>query len=491
MRDGWADWRRLDRKRGWLLVGAGLLLVLVLGRDWLSERLVPDPRLNRQLEQAQAALAAGRLTSSRELFESVLAADPDQIAARQGLIAVRDAAVADAQRALDLRQTAHARARLELAEALAAPSVQLQTLRSRLRDQEEAAGSAPRLLAEATAPGVDEAAALALLARAVRLEPENPAVLAARGELLSRRLQRAEAALAGDDLATAQAIVDEVVALDPAHVDLPVVQARLGEVLARRQAAQARELAAAQADERRGRVDRAATRYLALRDGGGDAAAAAQAGLDRLATRLAADAQRQAADFRFRAAEASLDKARRWSPSLDAVSVAEQRVRASRLADRRLRRPPTRAERRLVAGLLAQSAEAMDRGEFLAPPGASAWDKLRAATAIAPAAPEVAAARRALGQRSTACFEEALAANQLRRAQECLEASQSVDPGRAGLAEDRRRLADRWIGRAEERLGASDFDASEAALGAARRWQPGHARLGDLGDRLKRARGTP
>jgi hypothetical protein len=490
MRDGWADWRRLDRKRGWLLAGAGLLLVLVLGRDWLSERLVPDPRLNRQLEQAQAALAAGRLTSSRELFESVLAADPDQIAARQGLIAVRDAAVADAQRALDLRQTAHARARLGLAEALAAPSVQLQTLRSRLRDQEEAAGSAPRLLAEATAPGVEEAAALALLARAVRVEPDNPAVLAARGDLLSRRLRRAEAALARDELATAQALVDGVVAVDPAHVDLPPVQARLGEVLARRQAAQSRELAQAQADERRGRVDRAAARYLALRDGGGDAAAA-QAGLDRLATRMAADAQRQAADFRFRAAEASLDKARRWSPSLDAVSVAEQRVRASRLADRRLRRPPTRAERRQVAGLLAQSAEAMDRGEYLAPPGASAWDKLRAATAIAPAAPEVAAARRALGQRSTGCFEEALAGNQLRRAQECLEASQSVDPGREGLAEDRRRLAERWIGRAEERLGASDFEASEAALGAARRWQPGHARLGDLGERLRRARGTP
>lgn len=490
MRDGWADWRRLDRKRGWLLAGAGLLLVLVLGRDWLSERLVPDPRLNRQLEQAQAALSAGRLSTSRELFEAVLAADPDQIAARQGLIAVRDAAVADAQRALDARQTAHARARLGLAEALEAPSVQLQTLRARLRDQEEAAGSAPRLLAEATAPGVDEAEALALLARAVRLEPDNPAVLAARGELLSHRLQRAEAALARDDLATAQPLVDGVVAMDPAHVDLPPVQARLGEALARRQAAQARELAAAQADERRGRVDRAAARYLALRDGGGDAAAA-QAGLDRLAARLAAEAQRQAADFRFRAAEASLDKARRWSPSLDAVSVAEQRVRASRLADRRLRRPPTPAERRRVAALLAQSAEAMDRGEFLAPPGASAWDKLRAATAIAPAAPEVIAARRALGQRSGACFEEALAANQLRRAQECLEANQSVDPGREGLAEDRRRLADRWIGRAEERLGASDFEASDAALGAARRWQPGHARLGDLGERLKRARGRP
>ena len=62
MRAAWAD---SENGRRWLL-GAGLLLVLVLifWRDSISQRLVPDPRMNRQLERAQAALAHGELSAA-------------------------------------------------------------------------------------------------------------------------------------------------------------------------------------------------------------------------------------------------------------------------------------------------------------------------------------------------------------------------------------------------------------------------------------------
>src|SRR5690242_12675135 len=78
MRAAWAE------RRGWLIgigVALAIALLLVIGRNWLSERIVPDPRMTRRIEQAEHALQAGRLSAAdgsgaRELFESVLAQDP-------------------------------------------------------------------------------------------------------------------------------------------------------------------------------------------------------------------------------------------------------------------------------------------------------------------------------------------------------------------------------------------------------------------------------
>ena len=111
MRAAWAD----PRGR-WLLAAAALVVaaaVLVWGRGWLGERLLPDPRLNRRLEQGQAALQAGKLSAAdgsgaRELFESVLAVDPDQMQARAPR---REAAGRDARAAATAPAAASARGR--------------------------------------------------------------------------------------------------------------------------------------------------------------------------------------------------------------------------------------------------------------------------------------------------------------------------------------------------------------------------------------------
>jgi tetratricopeptide (TPR) repeat protein len=482
------------RNRGWILGTAVLLLALVLGRGWLSERLVPDPRLNRQLEQAQLALRQGRLSDAggqgaRELFESVLAADPDQTEARQGLVDVANAAIADAERALERGQAARARARLDLAVALSAPSVRVEPLEQRLRDFEAGNGSVAQLLAAAEAPGVDEDAALALLQRALRIEPANDRALLAREVLLGRWLKRADAALSAGRIAVAQRLVTRVVAADPGHLDLPAIRGRLGETLARRQAARSAALSAAADHERAGRWDAAARRYTQLLEDDADDAEA-RAGLVRLAARMAEEAQRQAADFRYSAAEASLARARRWDPGAPAVERAAQRVAQSHAARDRVRHPPTAADRKRIASALAQSREAIARGDLLSPPGASAWDRLRVASALAPTDAAVLAVQRQFASASLACFEPALSANQLRRAQECLEASLLVDATRKGAGADRARLAERWAARAEERLGASDLVAAEAAYEAARRWTPRDPNLEALGQRLRRARAS-
>lgn len=492
MRVAWAE------RRTWLLVVAAVLavgLLLVFGRSWLSERLVPDPRMTRRIEQAEVALHAGKLSAAdgsgaRELFESVLALDPDQMRARQGLLEVREAAIARAQRALAAHRLAEAADALTLAQALSAPQVQLQPLQARLQDLRKSTGNLPALLARASAPGIDHAEALEIYRQVLALDADNASAIAARDELLATQLQQADKLLSAGNLPAAQAVVDAVVAQDPAHLDLPPVQARLGEAIAVRQAQQSRELAAAARDEKAGRLDRAAQRYLRIAAEDPDRSEASE-GLQRLATRLALQAQRLAEDFQFHRAQASLEKARHWSPAAAQIAIAERSVQQSRQASQRLGAKPGRKEREQLPLVLAEAQAAIAREDFITPPGASAWDRLRVASAIAPGAPEVRKLERALGQASRHCFEQALDQGRLNRAQACLEASVQVDAASV-TASARQQLAERWLAYAEERIGASDWTEAEKAIRRARQWQPVHPGLRAIELRLRTARrGAP
>ena len=490
MRDGWVE--HVISRRWLIAIGALLLLLLILLRDPISQRLVPDPRLNSQIERAQAALASGLLSApdgsgARELFESVLATDPDQMVARQGLIDVRNAAIARAQIALNDHRLPAARENLALAEALSAPTVQLQPLRARLRDLEEISSDVAGLLAQAEAPGITDEAALGLFNQVLRSSPDNEIALEGRGEVLARWLTKAESLLARKQVRAAQQLVERVVAVDPAHVDLPPVQAELGEALGRLQREENRTIALAQADERAGRIDAAAEKYLRLAEAGSDLPAIPEA-LHRLAARAASEAQRLAADFDFRRAEASLAKARRWSPQAEEIAIAEHGLAESHQAQKRLARPAAAQDKRRLPELVAQAERAMDRGDYLTPPGTSAWDKLRVAAAIAPS---VLVLQRDFIRRSRACFEHALSGGQLRRGQSCLEASLAADPAWAGGNDARLRMAERWLAYADERIGASDYAEAEQALAFARRWQPQHPQIKVTEARLRRAsRGT-
>ncbi len=492
MRDGWAEWLRGPRL-GWLLAVLVLLLVLVVGRSWISERLVPDPRMNRQLEKAQAALVAGKLSApdgsgARELFESVLASDPDQMRAKQGLLAVRETAISRAQSALAAHKLALASENLALAAALSAPQVQLQPLQARLRDLREASSDKRGLLARATAAGVDEDEALDLYREVLAVDADNAAAIEGRDLLLSSRLVRADRLFDAGKIPEARAIVEAVIAEDPAHLDLPPLRARLGEALAASQARQAHELEQAGRDENAGSFDRAAARYLRFSEGD-PGFEQAREGLDRLSERMARRAQRQAADFQFRLAQASLEKARLWNSRSPAIAAAEKSIQLSRQAQARLLRPANRSERERLPTLLAEAEQAIGRGDFITPPGASAWDKLRVADAIAPRSKEVARLERELTAASARCFDQALDQGQLKRAQSCLEAY-VVQEASPAAEKARRRMAERWLGYAEERIGAGDFTEAQTALAHARHWQPKHPGLAGATTRLRTAQGN-
>ena len=490
-------------RRAWpwlLLLAAALALsgmALLLGqwREQIGQRLVPDSAINVQIELAQQALARGHLSDAdgsgaRERFEAVLARDPDHLAARTGMAAVRDAALAQARSAIQRGDAGTARARIEMARGMAAPASGLVPLERDLLPIEATGADVAALLGTARAAQaqgrLEEVpdGALALYLEVLQRQPDNALALAGRSDILSGLVAQSQQAIARGELAQAEALASRVVQADPSHLELPTLQARLGEARQQVQRESDALLATAANERRAGRLEAAAEAFLALL-AADPASADARRGLDDTAAAMAVRARREAADFDFDAAEASLRMARGWHPASPAIAPAERRLARARSAQGQL--PVADPER--LAGLVEQARAAMRQGDLIDPPGASAWDFLRQASAVAPGAAEVRAALAEYDRRALACFEDELAGNRLSRAQSCLDARASRDAGSAGLGADRRRLADRWLAFADERLGANELALARRALNSAQALDPAHPGLVAIAERLARAGG--
>ncbi len=481
------------RLRWWAWLAAIPLLLVVLAvafRKPLADRLWPQTRAQALRAQAAQALAQGRLTApdgsgARELYEAALAMDPDRDEARVGLARVAVAALAQARAALARDRFADAHAALDLARALSVPRADAARVEAALRTREAAHAGIPRLLDQADAARSagrltgDDATALPLYARILALQPENTRALEGREDALGELLQQARARLREGRLAEATAAIETARRYDPGHVDLPDTQARLNEELddVRRDAA---------ADLRTGRFERAEERYRLLAEAG--QGADADAGLQRVAASWAERAEALAGDFRFAAADAALAHARTLAPTADAVAEAERRIQRAQQAHARIgsRLPPQERARR-VRQLLAEAGAAEARGDLVEPPGDSAFDKLRAARAVAPDDPAVRRASARLLPEARRCFERGLRDNDLGRARACLDARAIVDSDDAALAGARRRLAGRWLAVGDERLGAGDLRGASAALASARALDPATPGLAEFERRTRAA----
>lgn len=495
---------RPRRSRAGLWTAAILFVGVLAGAGWalthwresIGEQLLPVSDLNQQMEQARAALARGELSAAdgsgaRERFQAVLARDPDHLGARAGLAEVRDAALAQARAAMVAGDLTTARARLELARAMAAPAADLTLLEVELQRVESTGADIAALLQrarDAQAAGRLEQVpdgALALYGDVLRLQPDNAIALEGRRLILGGLLAQAQSALQAGDLATAEALVARVVETDPSHLGLPAVRASVGEASAQRDRQREAALAGASSALRAGRLEEAAQAYLSLL-AEAPGLVEARNGLDDAAAAVADRAARQAADFDFEAADASLRLARAWAPDSPAIAVAERRIGESHASRGQL---PAAAEAPQLQRLLRQATQAMRRGQLIEPPGDSAWDRLRSAAAIAPDDPDVRLALAEYDRRARACFEDELASNRLSRAQACLDAIAARDRSGDGLARERRRLADRWLAFAEERLGASELALARRAIQAAQQLDPAHPGLAAIEERLARAGG--
>lgn len=479
--------------RRWWIAGtataAVLLLMLALARGPLGDRLWPQARVHELSGQAAQALARGHLSDAdgsgaRELYEAALAMDPDRIEPRAGLARVADAALAQAREDLAADRIAQAHAQLRLARELSVPREQADLLAARLREREAALAGIDGLLARAAAAHAQgrlqdgDGAALPLYARVLELRPSDPQALRGRDDALGALLDQARGDLRSGELAAAATAIATARRYDPGHVDLPDTEARFTEEL---DALRGR----ADADLQRGRIDAAVAAWRRLQALAPDDPGADE-GLRRAAEAYAATARRLAADFRFADASRELDKARSIAADAPGLAAAQAALERARRSHVRLQASAPAGERaRRLPQLLRQAGEAEARGDLLTPPGESAYDRLRAAQALAPRDPEVRRAIARLLPSARACFERTLSANSLGDARRCLEARDALGESPRELAAAQRRLALRWLAIGDERLGAGRVDAASAALASARALDPQAPGLDEFQQRLR------
>jgi hypothetical protein len=487
-------------RRYWRWAAASVLVLIVLVmllRRPLADVLWPETRVQALLGQADHALREGRLdaadgTGARQLYEAAQALDADRNEAAKGLARVAQAALRAAGQALQQNRFDEARAHLLLARELQVPRPQADALAARLRAREaEHAGIDGVLQAASQAHaahrllGSDDAA-LPLYQRALALQPTRIEALEGREDALSDLLQEANRHLQRHELAEAAARIAAARGFDAGHVDLPQAEAALTEALDARRRAGARDLA-------RGRLESARSAYEAVLVALPEDAAARQ-GLEQVGIAYARQAERQAADFRFGPAEHQLGLARTLAPQSMRVAQAEQAVARAREAHQRQGREsnvPAREREQRVRALLAAMEQAETKGQWLTPPGESAYDTLRAAQALSPDHPAVRQAAARLLPAVRDCYEDELRANRIRRAQACQQAWQTLQPRDPALADVRRRLAEKWIAVGAERLGAGDVAFATQALEEARKLDVDSPGLDDFEARVKVAQAAP
>lgn len=471
------------------ILGVGLLLWV---REPLSDWLWPDTQVQQLREEAEQALRNGVLTRSdghgaRELYEAAIALDPDRPETRYGLILVGQAALAQADAAISDERFSDAHASLALARELAVPRAQTEAVAIRLRRNESGGAGVELLLAQAAAAREDgrldstDDAALPLYERILVLQPNHTQALEGREDTLADLLQLSRQALGRGELAEAKRLNDRVQAVDPGHVGLPDALAGLSQTVRDR-------LGIAENDLRRGRLARALAQYDTVLEIDPENDQAVQ-GRIRVANAHARISERHAADFRFVQAGAALMEARAIAPHAPAVTEASQHLARARQLRATLDSSTPSVERlRRVQRLLAEAAVAESRGDLLSPPGGSAFDKVRAARALAPQDKSVEAAAARLLPAAQSCFEQALRGNRLSAAGACLDSLEALGDDNSPVSrEARSRLAQRWIAVGDERLGAGELTAARRALDAARVLDPQVDGLAEFSTRLQKA----
>lgn len=489
-RDEVAAWTRRHWRAIAIGAGAFLLLLLVL-RQPLADRLWPQNHAQALRHQAEAALQRGHLSAldgsgARELYEAVLAMDPDRLEPRQGLARVALAALDQARHETEAGRFEQAHAALRLATELSAPREQTLAVAGELRAREAEDAGLDDLRAQAAQAYQaghlhgDEAAALPLYRRILRFDPDDLEALRARDDAIGELLQRARGSLRRGEFSEASALVAVAREFDRGHVDLPDTEARLSEELEAALHQAGRDLEA-------GRFERAEDGYRALLDVDGDDGEAA-AGLVQLGVAHARRGERLAGDFRFADADAAMRRAHALAPGHPQVQAAGEGIEASRSRHAQLEPalPPGEREARVKA-LLEQARLAEWRGDLLSPPGDSAYDKLRAARALAPDDPDVRAATVRLLPVARECFERELRSNSLGRARVCLDARAALADDARALAQARRRLAQRWLAVGDERMAAGELASAQAALQSARDIDGSTPELAEFARRLRTA----
>jgi hypothetical protein len=542
-------------RRGWLIVVV-LLLAAVVAVAWVNQSrlrgMVPRTALNDVLGRAQQALQQGHLvgsdgSSARELFQAVLAMEPDNDAAQKGLQQVGRDLVADADASLRAGNADQAALQAAQARELLGGGSDLDQLDRRIQAARAPGPATPDLVAraqQALAAGKLDGAdgAAALYTEIAHADPGSAVARHGLDQVGVALAARAQQALAAHDLATAETLVQQLTALQPSNGALPALRATLTQAqgvatagstamaasaaaasatnaptaspqpppqaapaAAADPQALAAELDQGQAALRAGRIagpgdDTALAHYRAALKLDPDNAKARD-GLRLVARALTVQAN-AAIDLHDGGRAASLlDQAAVLDPGSAQIAAARTRLGPSGHGDTAVKTAGdegdaglamaapmalTPQQRARIAELVRQAAAAAQRGDIMMPPGDSAYDLYRSALAINGNDPAALQGMRDLPDQVRARFQGELAAGKLTAASNTLADYAALVPNDTRHAAMTARLAGAWFDQASQRLAQGDRAAAAQALEHARRLAPHDPRVAELSAQLAR-----
>ncbi len=501
---------RRRRGRGMLLAAAMLLGVVAAAWHYQDalRHLLPRTEFNDTLSRAQKALDAGHLTghqgdSARELYLAARAQDPDNDIARRGLEEVAKRLLDQAQQALARDDLSAAQSALDTARDLLGGGIEVDRLAQAIK-QRQARQSAQT---DATAQSLERAAAALAAGRIVGADGAatlyqgvlaqdagNAIAQAGLRKCADALAEQARAALAAGDLDGASARSDDIARILPGY---PGQTELLGAIARARDAQRAQRearlqelLDRADASAREGRLsgaDDAALELLRAAQQLDPHNARVQQGLRRVAQAFVVRANAAIDDANPDAAEHLLASAARLAPDSPDVRAARLNLRElrERLSIDAQRTPITAQQARQVQRLVAEAARAAQAGQFIVPPGDSAYDKYRAALAIDG---QSAAARAGMAQLpglARQALARALNEGAPQRARNLLDAIRQIAPDDPELPALGEKLANAFLDQADQRIGEGRRDDATRALDAARALSPTSPRLAPLQRRLQ------
>lgn len=520
--------------RRWLLPAIVAGLLVVIGGMWVEQNrlrnLLPRTELNDVLGRAQQALAAGHLdgddgTSARELFQAAMALEPDNDAARNGLHQVGMAELAQADAALQAGQLDAATQKAAEARELLGGGTDVDRLDQMIAAQRNGQVKVAPLVQQAQQAFTagqygGEDGAGALYRRVLQASPGNAVASHGLDQVGAALADQARQALAANDIAGADAAIEQLSGLQPNNAALPGLRA------ARAQAGQQQDTAAldnalqqGDAALRAGRIDgsgddTALAHYkaaLALSPGN----AQAESGLGKVAQALTVQANAAMDAGDDKQAAALLARAQPLAPKSAEIAEARARLQShpsgatphapsapARLptatigaqglatavtgnADGTVQPTLSPQQSAQLARLLQQAQAAVARGDIMMPPGNCAYDLYRNALAIDGNNATARQGLQNLPQVVQQRLEHDLAAGNLADADAMLDNLADLAPGNPALPALRQRLASAWMDQAEQQLGQGNTTGAGQALDHARRLAPNQPRVQQLTARLQ------
>lgn len=502
--------------RSWLWPLLAILVVAALTLAWLNQTklraMLPRTHLNTMLIEADQALATGHLegsdgSSAHELYAKVLAQEPDNTHALNGLHKVGQAELARASSAIKAGDFDAARQSIANATRLLGGGADVSRVSEALRKAQHPVkvihttiDKAQKALAAGRVAGPDGAAAL--YHDVLETAPDNAVArhgLEQAGDVLA---SRARDALQQGDIDTASSLIAELAKFLPRSGDLPALRADLSQAKQAAVAALKSHIDQGQQDLHAGRFtgagdDNALAQFqaaLKIDQDNADAKAGlrqvAQALILRANAAMDADDADQAASL--------LDKADGLAPQSADLAVAKARLAAMQgnaapaasgiatvTTDSHEAHPALTPLQQVEIQHLNQRAQAAAKaGHIMLPPGDSAYDLYREALTIDGNNAKALKGLNDLSDATIQRFNQALAGHQLERANGYLINLRSLEPGSTEADAMAGKLADAWLDKAESSVEEGNRVAALKALDAARKLAPESPRVQAMAKRL-------